>query len=134
MTGRRRGLLDTSVVIALGSLDPASLPDVCLISAVTLAELTAGPLVAAAVRERAIRQARLQAVERSFDPLPFDADCARAFGRVSADLRARGRKAAARPYDGLIAATALAHGLDLYTLNPGDFDGIGGLTVRAPNA
>jgi predicted nucleic acid-binding protein len=81
--------------------------------------------------ERAIRQLRLQEVEASFDPLPFDAAAARAFGRVSASLRAAGRKPAARAFDALIAATALANELDLYTCNPRGFDGIDGLHVVA---
>jgi len=131
MTAAPRGLLDTSVIIALGELDPDDLPGVCLISAVTLAELSAGPLLAQDPRERAARQARLQLVEQDFDPLPFDAACARAFGQVSADLRSAGRKVRARSYDAMIAATAIAHGLPLFTLNPGDFVHITRLDLRA---
>jgi len=127
-----RGLLDTSVVIALGDLAPADLPDLCLISAVTLAELSAGPLIAADPAERSVRQARLQQAERDFDPLPFDAACARAFGQVAADLRAAGRTVRARSYDAMIAATAIAHDVPLLTLNPDDFAGITRLDVRAP--
>ncbi|MDR0847858.1 MAG: type II toxin-antitoxin system VapC family toxin [Propionibacteriaceae bacterium] len=130
MTAGTKGLLDTSVVIALETLDPDDLPDLCLISAITLAELSAGPLVASDPQERATRQARLQQTERDFDPLPFDAACARAFGRVSADLRAAGRKAHARAYDAMIAATAIAHRLPLYTLNASDFAYISELDVR----
>ncbi len=131
MTGAARGLLDTSVLIALGEVDPDELPEVCLISAVTLAELSAGPLVAPTGPEQAARQARLQQTERDFDPLPFDAACARAFGQVSADLRSAGRKVRARSYDAMIAATAVAHGLPLFTLNPADFAHVVGLEVHA---
>lgn len=107
----------------------AHLPEEPLITAVTLAELTVGPLVASADDERAARQAHLQQAEADFDPLPFDAVAARAFGRVAASLRRAGRKTKARAYDAMIAATALAHGLPVYTCNPQDFDGIEGLVV-----
>jgi len=131
-TGERptRGILDTSAVIALRNItDPAALPVEPLITAVTLAELSAGPLVARDERERAARQAHLQEAEADFDPLPFDRASARAFGQVAASLRASGRKTAARAYDALIAATALAHQLPVYTCNPADFDKIDGLKV-----
>jgi tRNA(fMet)-specific endonuclease VapC len=78
-------------------------------TAVTLAELSVGPLVAATGEERAARQAHLQQAEGEFDPLPFDAQDARAFGRVAAGLRQSGRNAKARAYDAMIAATALAN-------------------------
>ena len=127
-----RGLLDTSTVILLGRLADASvLPDEPLVAAVTLAELAVGPLVAADEDERAKRQAHLQQAEADFDPLPFDAVAARAFGTVAASLRRRGRKTAARAYDAMIAATALANDLPLYTCNPDDFDGIEGLMIAA---
>jgi predicted nucleic acid-binding protein len=122
--------LDTSAVIALRNItDPSALPIEPLITAVTLAELSAGPLVARDERERAARQAHLQEAEADFDPLPFDRASARAFGQVAASLRASGRKTAARAYDALIAATALAHQLPVYTCNPADFDKIDGLKV-----
>lgn len=126
-----RGLLDTSAVIDLADLDASTLPAECLISAITLAELSAGALVASNARERAARQAHLQQAEADFDPLAFDASCARAFGRVAASLRRSGRKAQARAYDALIAATALANAMPVYTRNPDDFKGIEGLTVHA---
>jgi predicted nucleic acid-binding protein len=126
------GLLDTSTVILLPRLrDPGLLPAEPRISAITLAELSVGPLVAADDRERATRLAHLQQAESDFDPLPFDADAARAFGQVAASLRRSGRKASARAYDAMIAAVALANGLPLYTCNPDDFAGIDGLTVVA---
>ncbi len=128
----RRGLLDTSTVILLGRVDdPAQLPDDCVVSAISLAELSIGPLVAASDSERAARQAHLQQAESDFEVVPFDAASARAFGAVAAGLRASGRKPATRAYDALIAATAIAHDLPLYTANPHDFAGIDSVDVRA---
>jgi tRNA(fMet)-specific endonuclease VapC len=125
-----RGVLDTSTVIMLSRMtDPATLPAEPLITTVTLAELTVGPLVAATDAERAARQAHVQQAEADFDPLPFDAAAARAFGRVAASLRQAGRKPAARAYDAMIAATAVSRDLPVYTCNPADFASIDGLTV-----
>ena len=127
---RVRGVLDTSTVILLPRLrDPSLLPSEPLITAVTLAELSVGPLVARTEQERAARQAHLQQAESDFDPIPFDAAAARAFGQVAASLRRSGRKTAARAYDAMIAATAVANAMPLYTCNPGDFAGIDGLAV-----
>jgi tRNA(fMet)-specific endonuclease VapC len=127
-----RGVLDTSTVILLPRLaDASALPSEPLITAVTLAELSVGPLVARDEQERAARQAHLQQAEADFDPLPFDAHAARAFGRVAASLRRAGRKSAAPAYDAMIAATAVANDLPLYTCNPADFTGIDDLTVIA---
>lgn len=132
MTTHDVGLLDTSVVISLGGItDPDLLPSRCFVSAVTLAELSVGPLVARTDSDRIARQSVLQQVEADFDPIPFDAPAARAFGRVAAQLRASGRKTGARAYDALIAATAVANGLPVYTRNPDDFSGIDALTVVA---
>jgi tRNA(fMet)-specific endonuclease VapC len=132
LAGRSRGLLDTSAVIALSLIDdPAALPEEPLISAITLAELSVGPLVARDQRQRAARQARLQQAEADFDPLPFDAAAARAFGQVAASLRRRGRKSSARSHDAMIAAVAIANGLPVFTCNPDDFAGIEGLNVVA---
>jgi hypothetical protein len=127
-----RGILDTSTVILLPRLaDAATLPAEPLITTVTLAELSVGPLVAEDRRERAARQAHLQQAEADFEPLPFDADAARAFGRVAASLRRAGRKSTARSYDAMIAATAVANDLPVYTCNPADFSGIDDLGVVA---
>lgn len=132
MTASVAGLLDTSTVINLPRLaDASALPEVPLISTITLAELSVGPLVAASERERADRQAVVQQAEADFDPLPFDASAARAFGRVAAALRSSGRKPQARAYDAMIAAVALARGLPVHTSNPDDFVGIEGLVVVA---
>jgi hypothetical protein len=125
-----QGILDTSTIILLPRLrDVTRLPAVPTITAVTLAELSVGPLVARTDAERAARQAHLQQAEADFDPLPFDAAAARAFGQVAADLRAAGRKANARAYDALIAAIAIARDLPLYTVNPDDFTGISRLRL-----
>ncbi|HET8926927.1 MAG TPA: PIN domain-containing protein [Microbacterium sp.] len=134
MTARpARGMLDTSAVVRLGDVaDPASLPVECVVSAVTLAELSVGPLVTADPHERAVRQQHVQLTEASLGLVPFDAAAARAFGAVAAALRADGRTVRARAYDALIAASALAEGIPLYTANPRDFTGIPGLDVRVP--
>src|SRR6266566_4485531 len=93
------GVLDTFTVILLSRLsNPALLPSEPLITAVTLAELSVGPLVARTEQERAARQAHLQQAESDFDPIPFDAAAARAFGQVAASLRRSGRKSTARAY------------------------------------
>jgi tRNA(fMet)-specific endonuclease VapC len=125
-----RGLLDTSTVILLPRLrDPSVLPGEPAISAITLAELSVGPLVATDDTDRGARQAQVQQAEADFQPVPFDAAAARAFGRVASDLRRRGRTTAARAYDALIAATAIANDMPVYTVNPDDFTGITGLHV-----
>ena len=108
---------------------PAASPP--LISAITLAELSVGPLVATTDTERAARLAHLQQAEADFEPLPFDADAARAFGQVAASLRRVGHKSSARAFDAMIAAIAIANDLPLYTCNPVDFIGISGLDVVA---
>lgn len=127
-----RGILDTSTVILLRSLvDAETLPSEPLITTVTLAELSVGPLVTDEESERVARQAHLQQAEADFEPLAFDAAAARAFGAVAASLRRSGRKASARAYDAMIAAIAVANDLPIYTCNPADFDGIEGLEVVA---
>lgn len=129
---RERGLLDTSAVLALHRIpDPQHIPAEPLISAITLAELSVGPLVVDSEPERASRQVQVQEVEADFAPLPFDAAAARAFAGVSADMRRAGRKTSARAFDALIAAVAVANDLPLYTCNPADFKGIRGLDVIA---
>ena len=131
MTARHhRGLLDTSVVILRTHItDLAVLPSEPEISAVTLAELALGPLVAKTLSQRQEREAHLRQAEHDFDPLPFDHEAARAFAGVATSLRRAGRKPEARSYDALIAATALANALPLYTANAKDVDGIDGLEV-----
>jgi predicted nucleic acid-binding protein len=121
-------LLDTSVVIDLDLVDVVdALPDQVAISAVTLAELAAGPALATDLVERARRQFRLQQVEARFDPIAFDVDAARAFGQLVAMVTATGRSPRSRAVDLMIAATALSSGMDLATRNPDDFLGLDGL-------
>lgn len=122
------GLLDTSVVIDWD--DPtvaAALPEVVAVCAITLAELAAGPHLAGSGPERARRQARLQQVEATFEPLPFDATAARSYGQIVAAVAETGRTHRRRIADLLIAATAHANGLALYTRNPDDFAGLSDL-------
>ncbi len=117
-----RGLVDTSVVIDLDRVAVQSLPREVAISVITLAELAAGPAATDDLEERARRQDRLQRAEATFDPLPFDAEAARAYGRVYAAVARAGRKARGRRMaDLLIAATAVSARLPLYTRNPKDF-------------
>ena len=128
-----RGLIDTSVVIDLPDIELNRLPLEIAISAVTLAELAAGPHATSDSAERAKRQDRLQRAEATFEPLPIDASVARAYGRVYAAIVASGRKARGRrAVDLLIAATAVAAGLPLYTRNPDDFSGLAGLVQIVP--
>ena len=118
------GLLDTSVVIDLDVIAPGDLPDEASVSAVTMAELSAGPHATDDPAERARRQDRLQQLESWVEPVPFDGDCARAYGRIYSAVLAAGRQPRRRAADLLIAATALAAGLPLYTRNAGDFGGL----------
>ena len=132
MSTSDRGILDTSTVLLVERIEnPRFLPPEPLITAVTLAELSVGPLVATDPGERATRQLRLQQAEADFDPLPFDAAAAREFGRVAASLHRAGRKTGARSYDAMIAAVALANDLPLFTCNPADFEHIDGLDLRS---
>jgi tRNA(fMet)-specific endonuclease VapC len=132
VSAETRGILDTSTVIQLGRLtDARDLPVEPLITAVTLAELGVGPLVARDDVERARRQAHLQQAEADFAALPFDEDAARAFVSVAASLRGAGRKVSARTFDSLIAAIAISNSLAVHTCNPDDFTGIERLEVVA---
>lgn len=124
-----RGLLDTSVVIDYEVIDGALLPEETAISAVTLAELAAGPHAARDDLERSRRQDRLHWAASHWDPVPFDAAAGRAFGRIYATLKARGRGTRRRMADLLVAATALAHRLPVYTRNAADLVGLESLIV-----
>jgi predicted nucleic acid-binding protein len=117
------GLLDTSVLASQD--DIPILPAEASISMLSLAELTAGPHATADLAERGRRQERLQVIEAFYDALPFDAECARAYGRVYAEAVLAGRKARGRrAVDLMIAATAVANELPLYTLNAADLRGL----------
>ncbi|WP_239678978.1 type II toxin-antitoxin system VapC family toxin [Natronosporangium hydrolyticum] len=121
------GLLDTNILILRRRIDHARLPETMSISAVTLAELSAGPHHTADPVERARRMDVLQRAESEFDPLPFDAEAARAFGTVAASVLAAGRKPRARTADLMIASVAIANRLPIYTTNPDDFAGLDAL-------
>lgn len=125
-----RGILDTSVVIALDKIDSNALPAEVAVTAITMAQLAAGPHATTDPAERARRQDRLQRAEAVFDPLPFDNSAARAYGRIYAAVLAAGRKArGARAIDLLIAAVACSEQLPLFTRNPADFTALDGLVV-----
>jgi predicted nucleic acid-binding protein len=126
------GLIDTNVVIHLRALDAAQLPEEMVISAITLAELSAGPHHTDEPAERARRMSVLQHAEATFEPLPFDTDAARAFGLIASAVLAAGRTPRRRIADLLIAATALASRLPLYTTNPADFTGLTDLVTIVP--
>jgi predicted nucleic acid-binding protein len=137
----RQGMLDTNILILRSRIDPAELPEEMAISTITLAELSAGPHE---VRrndeqdrydehaERARRLEVLQRVENEFDPVPFDAEAARIFGRVTAAVIAAERKPRGRVVDLMIASIAIAEGLPLYTTNPDDFTGLDSLIRVIP--
>lgn len=123
-----RGLIDTSVAVDIRDLDAARFPREVAISALTLGELATGPHAARDELTRARRQAHLQFVETNLEALPFDPSCARAYGIVYAAVDRKGRKArGGRAVDLMIAATALAHDLPLYTRNAKDLRGLEGL-------
>jgi predicted nucleic acid-binding protein len=123
-----RGLIDTSVAVGFDEVDHSQLPVEVTISALTLAELTFGPLAVSDELEQSRRQDRLQRFETEVEALPFDSACARAFGRVYAAVTRVGRKPrGTRMVDLMIAATGLAHRLPLYTMNSKDLRGLEGL-------
>lgn len=128
-----RGIVDTSVIIDLDRIHTDHLPTELAVSALTLAELAAGPHATSDPAERARRQHRLQQAEGGFDAIAFDTQAARAYGLVCAQLASAGRKARGRrAIDLMIAATAMAHGLPLFTRNPADVDGLGDLLEIVP--
>jgi len=128
-----RGVIDTSVVIDMEHLDPLDLPVELAVTSITMAELAAGPHTATDPAEQARRQDRVQRAEAAFDPIPFDGEAARAYGRIYAAVIASGRKARGpRAVDLLIAAVACASHLPLYTRNQRDFQGLEGLVEVVP--
>ncbi|MFZ2164663.1 MAG: type II toxin-antitoxin system VapC family toxin [Propionibacteriaceae bacterium] len=126
------GLLDTSVVIDLDLIDPDALPLTVGVTAITMAELAAGPTATQDSAERARRQDRLQRAEAAFEAIPFGSEAARAYGRVHAAVVAAGRQPRRRFADLLIAAVAVAEGLPLVTRNPDDFAGLEEILVVVP--
>ena len=135
------GLLDTNILILRKWIDPRELPAAVAISAITLAELSAG---LDEVRpgseqkdyeehaERGRRLDILQRAENEFDPIPFGVEAARAYGQVTAAVIAAGRKPRRRAVDLMIASVAIAEDLRLFTTNPGDFAGLERLLTVVP--
>jgi predicted nucleic acid-binding protein len=136
-----QGLLDTNIMILRRWVDPEELPAEVAISAVTLAELSAGPHQVRRNEEqedydehaeRARRLDVLQRAENEFDPIPFDTEAARMYGRVCAAVIGVGRAPRRRVADLMIAAIAIAEGLPLFTTNPDDFKGLEDLLTVVP--
>jgi predicted nucleic acid-binding protein len=123
VTPHDAAVVDTSIIAALKLYDPAELPGMMLVTAVTLGELSFGPHATDDPVKRAGRVAVLQHVESTFDPLPYDQGAARLFGQICAAVRAYGREPRKRASDLMIAATAAGNEFPLYTANPGDFKG-----------
>ncbi|MDT0319983.1 type II toxin-antitoxin system VapC family toxin [Streptomyces millisiae] len=137
----QQGLIDTTIMILRRWVDPEELPAEMAISAITLAELSAGPHQVRSNAEqddyeehaeRARRTDILQRAENEFDPIPFDADAARIYGRVCAAVIGAGRTPRRRVADLMIAATAIAEELPLFTTNPDDFKGLDDLLTIVP--
>jgi toxin FitB len=125
VTGRaQRGMLDTSAVIDLPALDPARLPVEAAIPAIVLAELGQGVAMTKSAEQVMIRSQRLADIEAAFAAIPFDREAARRYGILVALTIAANRDPRPRRIDLMIAATAAAHGLPLYTRNPDDFRGL----------
>ena len=134
-----QGLLDTNIMILRRWIEPAELPAEMAISAITLAELSAGPHQVRGDQdsyeehaERARRMDVLQRAENEFDPIPFDAEAARIYGRICAAVMAAGRTPRRRTADLMIASIAVAEELPLFTTNPDDFRGLEGLLTVVP--
>jgi predicted nucleic acid-binding protein len=132
MTVHDAGVLDTSIIAALGLYDPAKLPETVLITAITLGELSYGPHATDDPLKRARRVAALQLVESTFEPLPYDHHAARFYGQICAAVRASGRQPRSRAADLMIAATAASNALPVYTANPDDFAGSEGFVEIVP--
>lgn len=126
------GLLDTSVDINLDRIDPEQLPRKVAVSAITMAELAAGPAATLDLAERARRQDRLQRAEAAFEPISFGSEAARAYGRVHAAVTAAWHQPRRRFADLLIASVAVAEGLPLVTRNAQDFAGLSDVLVVVP--
>ena len=138
MPGEQQGLLDTDILILRRWIDPEELPAEMAITSITLAELSAGPHQ---VRgdgeydehvERARRMDILPRAENEFDPIPFDAEAARIYGRIYAGVVAAGRTPRRRVADLMIASIAVAEELPLFTTNPDDFKGLEDLLTVVP--
>ena len=127
-----RGLGDTNILVYLERLAVEQLPAELLTSTVSLAELSAGVHSAADVTERARRVIRVQRVEATFSPLPFDVEAARQYGIIAAEVIAMGRRPRGRVADLMIASVAAANRLPLFTTNPADFRGLESVVTVVP--
>jgi hypothetical protein len=127
-----RGLGDTNILIYLERLAVDQLPAELLTSTVSLAELSAGVHSAVDAGERARRVLRVQRVEATFSPLPFDVEAARQYGVIAAEVIATGRKPRGRVADLMIASIAAANKLPLFTTNPADFSGLESVVTVVP--
>jgi predicted nucleic acid-binding protein len=127
-----RGLGDTNILIYVERLAVEQLPAELLTSTVSLAELSAGVHSAADVTERARRIIRVQRVEATFSPLPFDVEAARQYGIIAAEVIAMGRQPRGRIADLMIASIAAANRLPLFTTNPGVFRGLESVVTVVP--
>jgi predicted nucleic acid-binding protein len=126
------GVLDTCTYLDLDVLDPADLPAVPELTAITMAELQQGVAMAKDAAVRAARMEKLGAAVADFDPLPFNGDAAARYGTLVALAIAAGRDPRPRRMDLMIAAIASVQGLPLFTRNADDFKGLdSSLTVVA---
>ena len=124
-----RGLLDTSTFLLLERVDVERLPTRIVLSVITLAELAVGVEIAVSPTDRALRRQHLDDA-RDCEILPFDLRCAGAFGLLAAALRRRESKRRVRSFDALIAASAIAHDITLYSANVSDFADLPGLRFQ----
>jgi predicted nucleic acid-binding protein len=127
-----RGLGDTNILIYLERLAVDQLPAELLASTVSLAELSAGVHSAVDAGERARRVLRVQRVEATFSPLPFDVEAARQYGIIAAEVIAMGRRPRGGVADLMIASIAAANKLPLFTTNPADFRGLESVVTVVP--
>lgn len=118
------GMLDTRVVIDLPTIDPAKLPSAVAVSAIVLAELAHGVAVTADPAEMMVRAQRLADIEAEFAAIPFDREAARRYGTLVALTVRANQDPRPRRVDLMIAATAAAHDLPLYTRDPAHFVGL----------
>lgn len=118
------GLLDTCVVIDLPLYDPADLPDICHVSAITMAELSFGVALAKTPIDAAVRSQVFATIKSWVQPLPFDGQAGERYGELAALVLASGRHPRPRRMDLMIAAIAVVHQLPLYTAYPDDYHGL----------
>ena len=94
-----------------------------VVDSIVLGELYLGVLALPRGRKRARLEQWFEAVVATVDCLPWDAAVARRWAALVVGLRKKGL--ALPMLDGMIAATALAHGLTVATRNTRDFARVG---------